>query len=114
MTINPRFWFEICREVGLNKETDIERQTLSKWVSILLDTATSFTDGHGFLFMAERCAVLKDLNSLFLIFTAMVSQRLEVKEGFYWPDRSRQQEDEIRFDIDLAFPTDHWVLNEII
>ena len=81
--LHPSFWHILANKVGLEQEETLPRDTLSRWVSLLLASApslsqypwTSSTLSH----LGERCADANLPDSLIEIFTQMVSIDLTVR-----------------------------------
>mgnify|MGYP001331160494 CR=1 FL=1 len=113
MNIGSWLWYLLGREIGLNKNIEIDRLTLSTWVSLLLGTMPKIADQHILLWIAERCADIGDVNGILTVFGRMISHRLEVKEGIVWPDEKTYDSDKMKFDVEFSAPCDHWNLNEI-
>ena len=55
MDIHPGFWEALTWAVGSPEHTPYQAGTLSRWVSMLLETAPSQTDTHLLLQLGERC-----------------------------------------------------------
>jgi hypothetical protein len=111
--IGSYLWTLLGHEIGLNKDVKIDNIVLLKWISVLIETVPKIADEHILYWLAERCGEQKELNGLLLVFSVMLSHRFEIKKGFGWLGKTPQNDDKIKFDIELSFPSDHWSLDEI-
>jgi hypothetical protein len=113
LNIGPSLWFLLGRKIGINTDFEIDKCEFARWVSLLLDTMPRFANPNVLTWLGERCAYLQDTNSLLMVFSKLLSHRLDVKEGFTWPGEEEEHPPTIRFDVELNCLTDDWDLNEM-
>ena len=80
MDIHPGFWEALTWAVGSPEHTPYQAGTLSRWVSLLLETAPSQTDTHLLLQLGERCTEADLPESLLEVFRQMSAVRSQVRE----------------------------------
>lgn len=83
MRLNPDFWHRLARFVGLDKENSWDKKTVSRWVSLLLDTAPPYPHDIMLLWLGERCVKHELFGSVVEVFDAMAASRLR---SFAWPN----------------------------
>ena len=84
--LHPFFWQVLGRKIGLGEQDPLDKEVLSRWISLLLATAPADVDNHVRLWMGKRCVKHGMLNSLLQVFDAMAGSRLLLKQGFSWED----------------------------
>ena len=83
MHMNPDFWHRLARFVGLDKENSWDKETLSRWISLLLATAPPYPQAIMLLWLGERCVKHELFDSMIEVFDAMAASRLTL---FAWPN----------------------------
>ena len=94
LPLHPGFWYELGyelgMEIGMDKETPWDKDILSRWVSLLLDTVHEYvgTDNRMLIEtrkllyrMAERCIEHGMLEDLLQIFDTMAGSHLRLGEN---------------------------------
>ena len=85
MDIHPRFWETLAWVVGSPEHTPGQAGTLSRWVSLLLETAPLRPDTHLLLQLGERCTDADLPESLLDVFRQMSAVRTQVRERIAFP-----------------------------
>lgn len=112
LRLNPVFWWEIGRELGVNKDKPLEESALKRWVTILLASAPNQADYHVLMWLAERCASLNLVLLTLKVFLTMSEHRISLGPGF----RLHNEGDHARgrrLNADCPLRADHWSLNEV-
>lgn len=81
--LNPYFWERLARIIGQDKEP-WDKNTLSRWIGLLLDTAPQSPHDFILLGLGERCVEHKLFEDLVEIFNSMSKSYLRV-ESYAWP-----------------------------
>ena len=81
--LNPLFWESIARFIGQDKEP-WDKNTLSRWVCLLLATAPQSSHDFILLGLGKRCIEHELFEDLVEIFDAMSRSSLRL-EGYVWP-----------------------------
>ena len=89
MQLHPEFWLELCRTIGLQDDSPMDGDTLSRWVSLLLASAPAphiFPTNRQLALgrLAECCVRYELMDSIIQIFDALAASCLVVKRGFAW------------------------------
>ena len=82
MQLHPSFWHELQWAIGKG-ERPLDKDTLSRWVSLLLGTAPANMNWSMWLEISKRCNDQNLMPALLQIFAAMSKSLLE--PGFTWP-----------------------------
>ncbi|MDE3259998.1 MAG: DUF4020 domain-containing protein [Gemmatimonadota bacterium] len=110
---HPALWDALCRSVASQDDPLHDPDTLSRWISILLTTAPDqFDNGYSLLCLGEHCIRHRLWERAVDVFDAMSASRVVVKRGFPWPD-SDEEEPCPRIDIELAFVSEHFVIDKL-
>ncbi len=114
MHLHPQFWQILGQEMMTLDEAQhqLDKNILSRWVSVLLATVPESIDPYILLCMGECCIKHGMLESLLLIFNAMAGSRLHLKRRFSLSIREANNPDP-RSDIDLPLIGNHYALNEL-
>ena len=80
MDIHPGFWEILAWVVGSPEHRPDQAGTLSRWVSLLLETAPPRPDTHLLLQLGERCTDADLPESLLDVFRQMSAVRTQVRE----------------------------------
>ena len=80
MDINPEYWDTLAWVVGSPEHSPEQVETLSRWVSLLLETAPPRPKTHLLLWLGERCTEANLTESLLSIFYHMAAVRTQVIE----------------------------------
>ena len=86
MRLNSRFWWELVRKIGLEKQNRLDKKVLSKWVSILLENLPSRIPRSVYVFLLQllmkQCERHGLLEEGLRVFDAMAASRLvDVQPG---------------------------------
>ena len=85
MRLNPYFWDALGRTIG-REEASQDKNILSRWISLLLDTTPMHESTNDLLYHIGKCCIKHEiLDSLLQVFDTMAGSRLLIKEGFNWP-----------------------------
>ena len=94
MRLHPRFWDDLAWNIGTATKTFPTTTVLSRWISLLLNTAPSegtSPDGE-YMFTSQnlgaigkRCIQLEMYHELLLIFDAMIQGCLLIRDGYHLP-----------------------------
>jgi len=109
--LNSAFWVLLVRKLGINDTEKIEERVLSRWITIILESAPLRTDYMMLGYLAERCFQKKIINQVLRIFLFISSHFLNVKSGFVISEEDQKHEQ--RFDIECKIPSSQWTLNKI-
>ncbi|KEA63135.1 hypothetical protein ADIMK_2659 [Marinobacterium lacunae] len=112
LQMNSVLWWSICREFGIMSEKPLENSALSRWITILLSSASTPADPHALMWLAERCAREGCVELTLKSFLAMCEHRINVKPGFSWPD-DEETEHRRQLEADCPLQADHWSLDEV-
>ena len=112
MRLHLFFWQVLGQKIGLGEQHPLDKEVLSRWISLLLSTAPADVDKHVFLWMGERCAKHGMLNNLLEIYDAMTGSRLLLKQGFSWGDAA-DDSPSAPVEVDVQLLGDHYGLNEL-
>ncbi|MXX39434.1 MAG: DUF4020 domain-containing protein [Gemmatimonadetes bacterium] len=110
MQLNPSFWYHLQWAIGKG-EKPLDEDTLSRWVSLLLETAPADMNWPMWLEISKRCNDQNLMPALLQIFAAMLKSRLLLK-GFKWPSDD-ENDQMLRIDVDLPLACDLYELNEL-
>ena len=101
--LHPFFWQVLGREIGLGEQDPLDKDVLSRWISLLLDTAP-VSSGSGvssvLFWMGKKSSKNGMLASLLQVFDAMAESRLHLKRDIW----GRSVDDDgitSRVDVDL-------------
>lgn len=118
MRLHPRFWYDLAYRIGRDKETSWDKNSLSRWISLLLAAVQGSVnaDSPGIIdtstllqWMGKRCIQHEMLDSLLQIFDAMMGNRLRVREGFFLSEDNESPS----VDVELPLISKHDGLNEL-
>ena len=76
MQVHPEFWQELAYAVGLPGSNIPDRETPSRWVSVLLATAPAPAPDHTLQFLADRCIERQAIDSLIAVFEHVTTTKL--------------------------------------
>lgn len=110
MQLNPSFWYHLQWAIGKG-EKPLDENTLSRWVSLLLETAPADMNWPMWMEISRRCNDQNLMPALLQIFAAMLKSRLLLK-GFKWPSDD-ENDQMLRIDVDLPLACDLYELNEL-
>jgi len=85
LRLNQQFWWALGREVGIGDKYEISAEILSRWLSLLLETAPKSPDDSVLHWLGERCGKMDMLSSLLRMFEEMSKTRLSIKTALVWP-----------------------------
>ena len=105
--LNPDFWHALARFVGLDKENSWDKETLSRWISLLLATAPPYPQAIMLLWLGERCVKHELVGSMIEVFDAMVASRLTL---FAWPNIDDENSS---ITADLEPLSDHYAISTL-
>ena len=111
MQLNPSFWYQLQRAIG-KAEKPLDENTLSRWVSLLLETAPTDMNWPMWLEISKRCNDQNLMPALLQIFAAMSKSRLLLEPGFTWPSDDGDNQ-LLGIDVNLPLICDLLILNEL-
>ena len=118
MQLNPSFWHELQKTIGKEGDKPLDRDTLARWVSLLLKTDPLNVNWYSditppsvwWLEISKRCNDQKLMPAILQIFAAMSKSRLLLEPGFA---RSSDDGNDQPPSVEVNLPTcDLYVLNE--
>ena len=99
MRLNPYFWDALGRTIG-REEASQDKNILSRWISLLLDTTPMHESTNDLLYHIGKCCIKHEiLDSLLQVFDTMASSRLLIKESIFW-----DREDSESPPVDMELP----------
>ena len=99
MRLNPHFWDALGRTIG-REEASRDKNILSRWISLLLDTTSMHESTNDLLYHIGKCCIKHEiLDSLLQVFDTMASSRLLIKENIFW-----DREDNESPPVDMELP----------
>ena len=112
MRLNPHFWNALGWTIG-RAETPLDKDILSRWISLLLDTAPIHENTDELLRQIGECCIKHGmLDSLLQVFDAMADSNLLIKKGFNWPDEKGDNESS-SVDVELPMIGNHFQLKTL-
>ena len=108
LCVHSYFWYILGCTIGLAKDQRLDADALARWVSLLLATAPSRSDGTILVWLGERCVEAGLTDSLLDIFGAMAASRIVLKPGF-----GGLGDDKRPSFAELTQVYDHYELNEL-
>ena len=102
--LNPSFWQVLGREIGLGEQDPLDKEVLSRWISLLLATApaVAYCRVSSVLFwMGEKSAKHGMLDCLLQVFNVMVGNRLQLKQDI-WRSNVDDDDSTTAVDVDLV------------
>ena len=106
MQLNPSFWYHLQWAIG-KTEKPLDENTLSRWISLLLETAPADMNWPMWQKISKRCNDQNLMPALLKIFAAMSKSRLLLEPGL------TDENDQVpRIDVDLPLACDLYALNE--
>ena len=118
MQLNPSFWHELQWAIGKEGDKPLDRDTLARWVSLLLKTDPLNVNRYSrithpsmwWLEISKRCNDQKLISAILQIFAAMSKSCLLLEPGFA---RSSDDGNDQPPRANLPLVCDHHILNEI-
>ena len=110
--INPEFWRLIVRKIGIDDSEGIDENVLSRWVTILLESAPSSINNMMLEYLAERCSKNNMTYLALEIFLFMIRYQLKIKQGFILSDWEAQDYRQ-RFNVECEPSSRQWSLNKV-
>ena len=118
MQLHPHFWFVLQRAIGKDGDEPLDKDTLARWVSFLLETDPLNVNWYShreilniwWLEISKRCNDQKLISAILQIFAAMSKSRLLLEPGFA---RSSDDGNDQPPRANLPLICDHHILNEI-
>ena len=118
MQLHPHFWFVLQREIGEKGDKPLDKDTLARWVSLLLKTDPLNVNWYSritppsvwWLHISERCNDQKLIASLLDIFAARLKSYLLLVPGFTGESSDGNDQSPM---AQLPLVCDHHILNEI-
>ena len=108
MQLNPSFWDDLQWSIG-KAEKPLDKNTLSRWVSLLLGTAPADMNWSMWLEIGKHCNDQNLMPALLQIFAAMLKSHLLLESGFTWPsDDENDQPPSV--DVNLSLICDLYIL----
>ena len=118
MQLHPHFWFVLQRAIGKDREEPLDKDTLSRWISFLLETDPVNVNWYShreiqniwWLEISKRCNDQKLMSAILQIFAAMSKGHLLLEPGFA---QSSDDGNDQPPRAALPLVCDHHILNEI-
>lgn len=107
MHLNPDFWYSLARFLGLDKENSWDKETVSRWISLLLATIPKHPHDIVLLWLGERCVKHELFGSMIEVFDAMAARRLTL---FAWPNIDGEHSS---ITADLKLASDHHAISTL-
>ena len=108
--LKPDFWAELVRAISASGEENIDPGVLSRWVSLLANTAQQHPDVIFFLtILAEACIKERLWDGALQIYSTLISSRLTLIPGAF-PDEV--QEGSVQL-AEVRPPSEHWLLERL-
>lgn len=120
MRLNPLFWDELSWRIGGDSKIRWNKDILSRWISLLLNTVqehigineqANIAIVNLLHLMGKRCIQHGMLNSLLQIFDVMTESRLRLKEKILWPNDDENDESP-PVDVELLLISGYEELND--
>ena len=109
MRLNPFFWDDLRWSIG-KAEEPLDKNTLSRWVSLLLGTAPTDMDWSMWLKIGKHCKDQNLMSALLQIFAAMLKSRLLLEPSVTLPsDDENDQPPSV--DVNLSLICDIYILD---
>ena len=115
MRLNPFFWQVLGQTVGLDKQNSVDKEVLSRWISLLLATAPVFPDSDVstvLSWMGEKSSKNGMLTSQLQVFDAMADSRLQLKQDI-WRRDVDDGGTRTPIDVNLSLLGRHYELSEL-
>ena len=110
MRLHPYLWLMLSHAVGQSHDPPMDADSLSRWVSILLATATPSPDQYILSDISERCMEAGLIDRMIDIFDVMISNRLVLKQGFNWFNSSTDASHP-PIDVEVDAADDHYLID---
>ena len=78
MQVHQCFWHELAVAVGSSSKESLDKDTLSRWVAVLLATAPVVAPGFILKHLADRCIAQSAIDSIVDIFAVVTKLRLRI------------------------------------
>ena len=112
MRLHPDLWWALSRAVAQDHDPPMDTDSLSRWVSVLLTTATSSPDQYMLSTIGERCIEAGLIDRILDIFDAMIRNRLVLREGFDWTTTAAN--DSIPpVNVEVKAADDHFIIEDL-
>ena len=113
MRLHANLWWALSHTVAQNHDHPMDADNLSRWVSILLATATPSPDHQYRLSnISERCMEAGLIDSIIDIFDFMTSNGLVLKRGVDWPHIATDDSNP-PIDVKVTTGDDHYMLDTL-
>lgn len=102
MRLKPHFWQDLVWTI-VEENPPLDKDILSRWISLLLDTAPMPENADDDLLyqIGEFCLKHGMLDNLLQVFDTMTGSRLLIEESFKWPD---DEDDNESPPVDVKLP----------
>ena len=111
MQLSPSFWYHLQSALG-KAEEPLDENTLSRWVSLLLETAPADMNWPMWLEISKRCNDQNLMPALLQIFAAMLKSRLLLEPSFTYPSDDGDNQ-LLSIEVNLPLICDLSILNEL-
>ena len=113
MRLHPKLWFDLGGKSGEDEDFSLDKDILSRWISLLLTAIPVHGSSYAFLLqIGKHCIKRGMLDSLLQIFDAMARSRLLFEKGFVWSD-GNDEDTNAPVNVELPMLGDHYALNEL-
>lgn len=110
LKLNADLWWQIGREIGVEKGVSISHKSLQRWVAILIYSAPADVQRDVPMWVAERCGELGYFDLATKLFIFMAKHRIVATRGQRLFSRSHSARG---YEVRCELVADHWSLNEV-
>ncbi|SMQ30391.1 SIR2-like domain-containing protein [Pseudomonas helmanticensis] len=112
LKLNPDLWWQIGREIGVEKNKELGPEALQKWVAILISNAPIDSELEILMWVSERCGEERLFNLTCKIFLFMCKHQLiATRRQRRVPDMSGTAGR--AYDVSCEMVVGQWALNEV-
>ena len=120
LRLHTKFWLQLCRAISSQDECLLTVETLSRWVSILVETVPAphvlpLNKPDALQKLAECCIKCnKDqlMESIIAIFVTLAASHLVIRPGLYFPD-DKSNDSKPPINVDLAPVSDYYIVDDL-
>ena len=120
LRLHPKFWLQLCRAISSQDECPLTIETLSRWVSILVETVPAphvmrLNKPDALQKLAEycnRCHKDQLMESIVAIFDTLAASHLVITPGLYFPD-DKPNDPKPPINVNLAPVSDCYFIDDL-
>ncbi len=120
LRLHPKFWLQLCRAISSQDECPLTVETLSRWVSILVETVPAphvmrLNKPDALQKLAEycnRCNKDQLMESIVAIFDTLAASHQVITPGFYFPD-DKSNDPKPPINVNLAPMSDYYFIDDL-